>query len=237
MAVHQRTRVRTTRRQTAEARVSLKQWRAWFTEDGGEGGEADDKGGGGEEKKLAQSEVDKLIGKTRTETRKSAQQEATAEILKRLGVEKLEDAEAVLKANRERTESEKTELQKALDAKALLEKERDEAKHALTTFQEQVQLKERLAARDSAITKALHDANAKADKVLKLLKADRAEEMDAILKEDGTVDETKVKTLVAAAKTAYPEDFGNRSTPGTGSHSGGRSPRQEVPKVITSGRL
>lgn len=146
-----------------------------------------------------QAAIDKLIGKARTEGKESA----TTALLKKVGAEKPEDVEAWGKAVREADEAKKTEAEKLISEKLRA----DNAIAELKTFQEKVEAEKRAATRDSAISKALTTANAKAEKVLKLLKVDQAESLAAVLKEDGSVDETKVKALVETARKLYPEDF------------------------------
>lgn len=185
-----------------------------------------------EDKKFTQADVDRVAG----ETRKQAKQAAVNDLLKELGFEKADDLKTLVKTAKDQAEAQKTEAQKAIEAKAALEKERDEAKAALTARNAEIEVEKRAALRDSAITKALTSANAKAEKVLKLLKVDQPDALAATLKEDGTVDEAKVKALIETARKAYPEDFG-RGGVGSPSNNGGRAVQGQPPKVQTSGRL
>jgi hypothetical protein len=86
---------------------------------GGKTGEGDDGkkgsgegGGDGDKKSYTQAELDVMFG----ERAKQAKSSTTADILKALGVEKIEDAKAILDAKRQADEDQKTELEKAKEA-------------------------------------------------------------------------------------------------------------------------
>lgn len=184
------------------------------------------------EAKFTQADLDRIAG----DTRKAAKQAAINDLLKELGFEKADDLKALVTADKKRREDEMTEVQKAA-----AEKEKVEARALKAeTDLENERNARRADLRDGKVKDALVASNAKADKVLKLLKVDKAAELDALLKEDGTVDEGKLKTLVEDAKKAYPEDFssgrGFSSNPGSPSIGGGKplSQRDQVDKALGS---
>lgn len=157
---------------------------------------------------------------------KRAEKAAEERLRKKLGLAEDEDIETAaehLAAERKRKADELTDAQKAQAELAKEKAKREAAETELKAFQEKVEAEKREATRDSALKTALTTANAKADKVLKLLKVDSPDALSAVLKEDGTVDETKVKALVETARKAYPEDFGKGGV-GSPSNNGGRVP-------------
>lgn len=141
------------------------------------------------------------------ERAKTAAQSERKKVLAELGIEDPDTDKALLAEARKRKADELSETEKANAELAKEKAKREAAETELKTFQEKVEAEKRAATRDSAITKALTTANAKAEKVLKLLKVDQADALAAVLKEDGSVDESKVKALVETARKAYPEDF------------------------------
>lgn len=230
-----------TTRPTGSIRLLAKR-RAWFADEDNERSPGTD----GEnkpdpkhepEKGLTQAEVDKIVGKTRTDTRKAAQQETIADILKRLGVEKLEDAESILKAHHDKQEADKSEVEKLTGKLAEVETRAKTAEQALTDYQAKVETEKRIAARDSAIKAALSGVTTKADKVLALLQVQHADAITDVMSDDGKLDEKKITALVETARKAYPEDFGARGV-GSPSTIGGRNPTgKDRPKVKTSGHI
>lgn len=197
--------------------------RAWFAE----GEDADpEKGNGSDDKTdkgLTQEEVNRLVGKARTDGRSAAKQETTAEILKRLGVEKLEDAEGILKAHRDKQEADKSEVEKLTVKLGEFETRAKTAEQALADYQAKVETEKRIAARDSAIKAALSGGTTKADKVLALLQVQHADAITGVMDDDGNLDDKKITALVETARKAYPEDFGARGV-GSPSNIGGRTP-------------
>jgi hypothetical protein len=214
--------IRTTRRADAEGGISLAKRRAWHDE-AGAADAADSTTAqtttmqAAEDKKFSQADMDRVQGKTR----KEAKQAALDEFIKELGFEKPDDLKTLITAAKQRDEAEKTEAQKAADT-ALKEKERaDKAEKALAERNAEIDAEKRAERLNAAVKDALTAANAKADKVLKLLKADAPDALEALLKEDGTVDKDKLSKLVESARKSYPEDFGKGGV-GSPSNSGGR---------------
>lgn len=88
------------------------------------GTEEDPKGGSGDDKKtFTQEEVNRMMGDRATRASGATEKQ----ILEKLGVESLDDAEASIKAYRDRQEKEKSELQKAQDAKEAAENKAKDA--------------------------------------------------------------------------------------------------------------
>jgi uncharacterized protein YdiU (UPF0061 family) len=156
--------------------------------------------------------------------------------LAELGIEDADTDKALLAEARKRRADEQTEAQKAVEALEKEKAKREKAEADLADHLTKAAAKERADALNTAVKDALTKANAKADKVLKLLRVDHAELLDAVLKEDGTVDEKALAKVIEAARKDYAEDFG-RGGVGSPSNANGRPPSREVPKVQTSGKL
>lgn len=175
-------------------------------------------GGNDEGKKFTQAELDKYAG----ERGVKAAEAARKKLLEKFGIED-EDADAeLLKAAKAKREADKSEVEKAAKA---VETEKQRA-DKLAAELEAERAEHRLERLDTLLNAALKDAGAK-DVELSLigLKARKAKDVEALLDADGKVDGTKVTALVTAAKAAYPDQFGLKSTvPGTGSHRGGTRP-------------
>lgn len=214
---------RTARHKAAYA-IDLRQRRAWFEDDTSDTSSSPTTQTTTEtEGTLTQAEVNKLVGKTRTEASARAKQEATAAILQQLGVEKLEDAESILKAAREKADAEKSELERLTSTLDKEKAAREQMEQAFASYKAEVEQRERLARRDHAVKAALSAATTKADKVLALLQVQHADALAAVLDDEGAVNDKRVTELVEAARKAYPEDFGARGV-GSPSTSGGRVP-------------
>lgn len=225
-------------------RPLLVQRRRWYdgSEQEGEGSQPTDTGtppgkSGGDSggnssqptQTLTQDEANRLIGEARRKGRESA----VADLLKDLGFEKADDLKALVTDARKRQEADMTEAEKAKAAKEAAEKERDELKARLEAAERQ-RLTDR---RDAAIRSALTSAGVKSlDKTFAVLASLKSKDIGAVLKDDGTVDDAKVRALVDGAKKDYPEDF---KTGGAGSPSlsGGRVTGSPPPKIRTSGSI
>lgn len=169
-------------------------------------------------KTFTQAEVESLI-KERLERHDNA---AIKKLREKIGIED-EDADAeLLKAAKAKREADKSEVERLAGE---TEKEKQRADKALADLEAE-RAEHRLERLDTLLNAALKDAGAK-DVELSLigLKARKAKDVEALLDADGKVDGTKVTALVTAAKAAYPDQFGLKSTvPGTGSHRGGTRP-------------
>jgi hypothetical protein len=204
-------RIRTTRRSDAQAGVNLSKRRAWYD---GEAPPATPATPSTPDIPPVKREIDdgdeqpimttaKL--KERLERARRTEREA---LLKELGIEDPAADRELLASARKRREDEKTEAQKATE-RADAEKARaDKATADFEAYKAEQETKARLTTRDSAIKTALTKENAKADKVLALLQVQHADVVSAVLKDDGTVDDSKVAALVKKAREVYPEDFG-----------------------------
>lgn len=212
-------RVRTTRRMDADAGVNLSKRRRWYADEPPEEAPTPDtppetQGEDGADKPIMTT----AQLKDRLERAKRAEREA---LLKDLGIEDPEADKELLASARKRREDEKTEAQKAEAARLKAEKERDDAKAEFAAYKAEQDAKARSSTRDTAINAALTEQNAKADKVLKLLKADHLDMVDAVLKDDGSVDKDKLNALIKKAREVFPEDFKPRGV-GSPSNAGGR---------------
>lgn len=165
------------------------------------------------EAKFTQADLDRIAG----DTRQKATDAARKKILAELGIEDPDADKALLAEARKRKADELTEAQKADKAREQAEAATRQAVADLEAERKAI----RLERRDTAIRAALTPATPKADKVLALLQVQHADAINGVLKDDGTVDATKVTALVDTARKAYPEDFG-RGGVGSLSNAGGR---------------
>lgn len=67
--------------------------------------------GGGDEKKFTQADLDRIAGETRAKGREAG----VSELLKELGFEKADDLKVLVKAQKDKQDAEKSELQKATE--------------------------------------------------------------------------------------------------------------------------
>lgn len=177
-------------------------------------------GGNDEGKKFTQADLDRLIGEARQKAADSTRKKVLAE----LEIDDPDSDKELLKAAKAKREADKTEVERAAGEATKEKERREKVEQEFADFKAGVEAERRLTTLNTAVKDALAKANAKADKVLKLLRADHADSLDAVLKEDGTVDEKKLTALVDAARKQYPEDFGKGGV-GSPSNSGGRSPQ------------
>ena len=100
-------------------------------ENAGNSGDSASQGG----KAYSQEELNRMFAERSTQAERS--------LLKKLGFEKVEDAESILRKARERDDADKSELQKAVEKSAQLEKEREswQGKQKETAAQYDVALK------------------------------------------------------------------------------------------------
>ncbi len=158
-------------------------------------------GAGAGGKTFTQEELDAVAGKARTEGRTAAEKE----LLKSLGIDSVEAAQAALKAHRDAEEASKTELQRAQDEAARLTAEVEAVKAQATT-----------AVALSRLEGALRDAGvnpARIPAALRLVELDK-------LKVEGT-EVTGLLEAVESVKATSPEWFGARGTPPPDASGGG----------------
>lgn len=171
---------------------------------------------------FTQADVDRIVG----ERAKRAQQAAIADLLKELGLDSADTLKAKVKAAADQEAAQLTELEKAQKRIADLEQK---AQAAETKAAEAARLaleKER----NSAIREALKEAK-NPQKVLTILLADHAADVQAVMGDDGALDAKKIGDLVAKAKKDYPEDF-QTSSPGSPPLSGGRNPQPDTKSIL-----
>lgn len=202
-------------RQNSRAKLLSKK-RTWFAEaeattdaaatDATTAWAADDKGKGAKTPVIPpelQEKMNELAGNARKEGKESGAKEALADFLKKLGYDKPEDVEAAVKAERARIEGEKTELQKEREAREKLEADLKAEREARTALETQ----RRIDQRDSRIKDALKDSR-NPNRVLALMTVEKPEMVKAVMKEDGSIDDKALASLVTTAKGEYKEYFG-----------------------------
>lgn len=216
--------------------VNLRQRRQWF-DDNGESDGADtatptdtqpaENGAGGSGDNGAtftQADIDRIAG----ERAKRAEEATLKKLLAELEVEDTSSLKAMLKAQKEREEAEKTELEKAQAKIDAAEKKAAEAE-ARAQSVEQARLEDR---RNSAVIAALKDKGAMyPEDVLLYAQNKHTEALTAIVGEDGSVDSKAIDKLVGEIEKARPDYFKSGS-PGSQSHAGGRTPRPDNKELV-----
>lgn len=206
---------------------SLKQWRSWFDEvpptpapEPQPTPTPADKSG--EDKRFTQAEVDAMMG----ERAKRAAEAAVSKLLTDLGYEKPEDLKKDTAAAKKAKEEQMSELEKANEKLAAIEKAKLEAETQLAN-ERQSRLLDR---RNSAITAAAQKARAEApDDVVLWAEKHAADQLAKVLKEDGSVDEKAVNTLIEKCRTERKNWF-TGSAPGSPSNRDGRNPTPDLTK-------
>lgn len=171
-----------------------------------------------DEKQFSQADLDKLLGSTR----KSARETGKKEVLDELGIDNLEALKAMLKAQKEKEEADKSEAQKALDKLAEKDKEIAElkAKHLEAESKRIAQL------RDTSLLALLTSAF-DANEVLLLLKAKYPERVTNLILEDGSFDSKEAEKLVGEYRSANARHFKGEAK-GSPSNSDGRLLKPEA---------
>lgn len=176
----------------------------------------------GDKKAYTQAELDAMFA----DRAKRAKESATADLMKELGVESTDALKAALQAKKDADEKGKTELEKAQAALADAEKKAADAESAAAALKQ-----ERLIElRDNRIKAAFLEAHStNPQKVLVLMNAEKLDMVKAVLKEDGSIDDAKLKALVEDARKSQKEYF-RGSGPGTTSLRGGQNPDPDTGK-------
>lgn len=216
--------------------ISLRQRRTWYAEDEGEGEttvtdtQPDKRGRDGQdtpEAKFTQADLDTFVGNARKQARDSVMNE----LLKELGLDSADSLKATVKTAREQADAEKTELEKAQSEIERWKKEAEEHKSAREKA-EQGRMEER---RQSAILSALKEAKKPAD-LLILVNARLADDVTAVMSEEGALDEKAMKALVDKVRKEWPDHF-QSSGPGSPSNAGGKIPQADKDKIRKSIRV
>jgi prolyl-tRNA editing enzyme YbaK/EbsC (Cys-tRNA(Pro) deacylase) len=160
---------------------------------------------------LTQADVDRHAAAAR----KQGMSEGVTEFAKSLGFSNADEIKTLLTDVKTRQEAEKTELQKAADRAADLEKQLAAVRQQ---HEETVQAARLEKLRNNTLQE-VNSAGVKPDRAkhaLSLIEANG--KLAGVMADDGTVDEKKLKIVVADFKKELPELFGN-PTPGTPSNS------------------
>lgn len=194
-----------------------------------------DKAGNGEAE--PNEEPKWLAGRLERE-RKAASEKALEEMVKKLGLSKPDEVEAIIKAHREAEEAKKTDAEKA--AKAIKDAQDAAAKVAAERDALLAEKRDRLRA--EAIVEEVGTTVKRAADVVMWIRNERGSEFATILGEDGKLAKPVVKSLIAACKEARPEWFKEEAkSPGSPSNAGkGRTdapPDGDKPKPKTRAEL
>jgi len=166
---------------------------------------------------LTQADVDRIIA-DRLKRDREAQRK---QWLEGLGYDSEDALKADVQAKREADAASKTELEQAQAAVEAANKKVAEAEaraaQALETAKEE--------RRNTAILNAVKDAEKPAS-VLTLLIAEHAEDVAALMTDDGSIDAKKVEALATVARKEYAGMFPSGS-PGSPSNHGGKVPQPD----------
>lgn len=169
---------------------------------------------------FTQEQVNAIVG----ERARRASESAVSELLKSLGFEKPDELKAIVDETRQRKEAEMSEAEKARAEVEAARKQAEELKAALDGERQQ-RITDR---RDNALAQALAAAHAiDADDALIWLRNKAAEDVAAIVREDGTVDPDGIAALVAKVRAEKPHFF-RPGGPGSPSNRGGEVPQVAV---------
>lgn len=166
---------------------------------------------------FTQADVDRIVG----ERAKRASEAAINKLLADLGIEDTNKLKAELEAKRQRDIAEMSEGDK-LKAELEALKAAKEAAESKALAAEAKQLE---TVRDTAIIGALTGAD-RPQSVLTLLKTEHADQVTAVLKDDGSIDDKALKELDTLARKEYANNF-KAPGHGSGSHAGGKVPTDE----------
>lgn len=174
------------------------------------------------EAKFTQADIDRIL----SERLKRAEESAQKKLLEQFGVDNPDSLKETLKKAKEREEAEMSvtdKLQKQLEAA-------QKANAALTEQMQGVIQTQRTERRNNAIVAAAQDAKA-IDAADVVAWAVSQGEIEAVMKEDGSIDTGAVKKLIDAAKKAKPHFFQVGGV-GSPSNAHGRVPKADPEKVI-----
>lgn len=181
-------------------------------------------GGGSTGATFTQADVDRIVG----ERAKRAKETGLSEFLKELGFEKADDLKALVTNAKAKADSEKSDLEKA---QAELERWKTEAESQKAAFA-QMQAERQEERRQSAILNALREANAKkATDLLILVNARFADDVAAVMSEEGAIDDKAIKALMDKVSKEWADQF-QSSHPGSPSVGGGKTPKPDNQKLL-----
>lgn len=172
----------------------------------------------GSEQTFTQADIDRII----LDRLKRDREVQRKKLLEDLDVSSLNDAKTILQAERERQESELSEIEKLNKRIESLESEKVAAEQRAQEI-ESARVKDR---QQSALRRALQDANAKdVDNLLILANAKHADDISGAFKTDDptAADDGKMKALVKQIASDLPSFFGTAGA-GSPSNAGGVSP-------------
>lgn len=168
------------------------------------------------------------INRITAERAARAREAGIKELLAGLGFENPDDLKALVTAAKERSDKEKTELEKAQaalkaaqDKAAAVEQRLAEAEAARIADK----VNGRIAAMASA-AKAQYPED-----VVKFLRSDHAEALTAAVGEGGAVDEKALNKLIEDVRKARPSWFGS-TAPGSPSNAGGKPQQPDMNQVF-----
>lgn len=170
------------------------------------------------ESTFTQKDVDSIV-----EARLKRERETVmSKLLEQLGVEKLEDAQALVTSEKKRKEAEMSELEKAqaqIDAANKKAQEALEAKQAL-------EQKILANARQQAFLKAATSRGGKSvDDLFILVQAKHSDDFLGVFAEDGSADDKKMEKFIADIQKSFPSYFGSAGA-GSPSNEGGVAPNE-----------
>jgi hypothetical protein len=173
------------------------------------------------ERTFTQADIDRIVG----ERAKRAEEAAVKRLLEQLGFDTPDAAKAAVTEAKKRADAEMSELEK-LQAKLAETEKAAQAAAERASVSERARL---LDKRNGEIMTALKDAEHPKD-VLVWLDANYPDDLQAVMSDDGTVDDKAVAKLIAKVKQERPGFFKSAGM-GSPSLAGGKPPKPDVETI------
>ncbi len=178
----------------------------------------------GAKTEIDQAHIDRIVDERLKRDRESRDKK----LMERFKITNLDELDGILTKARERDESELTAAQK-------LEKQLEDANKKSEGYEAQIKAllaQQRIDKRNDAL-KALAAKAGALDSEDVIAWAEKQSSIEAVLKEDNTIDEKAAQKLIDDAKKAKPHFFASGGV-GSPSNNGGRVPKGDAAKVIGS---
>lgn len=177
-----------------------------------------------EEKLFTQADLNRIAAKEA----KDAKAKALENVLKDLGIEDLNQAKAIIEAQKKKEDAEKTAAQKLAEQLQALQAQLESEKQERA----KIELQSKLDKRDSSVLALLVDARNPSD-VLALLKL-RHSNLDNLMDESGKFDAVEADKIIAEFRKDNPYQFKDTKSPGSPSNAGGKflNPQDKVVQEV-----
>lgn len=176
----------------------------------------------GAERTFSQADVDRIIA----DRLKRAEDATTRRLLEELGVESTDALRATMQAAREREEAEMSELDKLRKQLETLEAEKTAAEQRAQEIEQQRKSDMRRHAVRAALSDAQHP-----DDVLLWIDANLREAYEAVMSDEGAINDKAVAALVTEVKKQRPTFF-RQPGPGSPSVRGGKEAKPDIDAIL-----